>query len=71
MSAYLGGHKISRYLYPPARSLYVYIENLTGFRYTLNSDGLNNTLLAQGYVLEIAPCVGMAGRKHISRMGRV
>lgn len=34
-------------------------------------DGVNNTLLSQGYVLENAVAVGMVGRIYIARTGKL
>ena len=42
----------------PARILKVYIEALTGFGHILSPDGLINTLLSQGCVLETGSPVG-------------
>ena len=45
-------------------------ENLTEFSHVHSSDGLNKTLLSQGYVLETAPSVGMVYRTYILRTGK-
>ena len=65
----LGGHKTSRSPHPPATILEVYIETLIGFSHVHCPDGLNNTLLFQGHVLEAASGVGKAGKMHIPRTG--
>lgn len=46
------GSKTSRSLHLPARILKVSIEALTGLSHVYCTDGLNNTLLSQSYVLE-------------------
>ena len=46
------GYKMNRSPHPPARILKVYIKVSPGFNYVYHSDGLNNALLSQGYVLE-------------------
>lgn len=46
------GSKTSRSLHLPARILKVSIEALTGLRHVYCTDGLNNTLLSQGCILE-------------------
>ena len=51
--------------HPPTSILKVYIEALTGFSHIHSPDGLDNTLLSQGYV----PTVGMVGRVYIPRTG--
>ena len=38
------------------------IEALTGFSHVYHPDGLNNTLLSQGCILETAPTVGTVDR---------
>ena len=38
--------------HPPTRILKVYIETLTGFRHIFSPDGLNNTLVSQGFIYE-------------------
>lgn len=48
----LGGLKRSRFLHLPTRILKVYIAALSEFRHMRHPDGLNNTLLSQGCVLE-------------------
>lgn len=50
--AYLGCSKMSRSLYPPTRTLEVYIEALTGLSHVHHPDGLSNTLLSHARVLE-------------------
>ena len=62
----LGGCKLSKSLHPPTRILKVYIEALTGFSHIFSPGGLNNSaFLSQGYILEMAPSVGMVGRIRI------
>lgn len=46
------GSKTSRSLHLPTRILKVSIEALTGLSHVYCTDGLNNTLLSQSYVLE-------------------
>ena len=58
---------MNRSPYLPARILKFYIEALTGFSHVFSPDGLNNTLLSQGHVLERAPMVGTVGRTYIPR----
>lgn len=41
---------------------WVYIETLTGFSNVSSPDGLNNTLLSQGYVLEMASAMATVAR---------
>ena len=48
----LGSWKTSRSLQSRARLLKVYIEALPVFSHIFNPDGLNDTLLSQGYILE-------------------
>lgn len=52
MEGCLGLHRMSRSLPPPSIILKVYMEALTGLSHTSCPDGLNNTLLSQGQVLE-------------------
>lgn len=54
-------HKTNRSLHPSARILNLHIESLQGLSHAFSPDGLNNTLLSQGSVLETAPSVGMVG----------
>ena len=49
---------MGRSLHQATRSLEVYIEVLTGFSHVFSPHSLNNTILSQGYVLEMAPTVG-------------
>lgn len=49
----LGGCKTSRLL--AIKIVRVYIESLMGFCHIHSPDGLNNTLLSQGFVLEGIP----------------
>lgn len=60
---------MSRSLCLPTRVLGLYIEALMGSRHIECPDGLNNTLLSQGYVLEMAPTVGTVGKTYIPRTG--
>lgn len=57
----LGGYKTSTFSHTLARILKVYTEDLPGFSHIHSPDVLNNTLLFQGCVLEIAPSVGTVG----------
>ena len=50
------------------RILKVYIKALTGFSHIYRSDCLNNTLLSQGCILEMAPFVRTVGGTYIPRM---
>ena len=61
MRLVLGGHEM-RSRHPPVRILKVYTEALTGFSHIYCPDGLSNTWLSQGCVLETALAVGMMGR---------
>jgi len=65
----LGGRKMSRSLHLPTRILRVYIEALMGFSHIQSPDGLNNTFLSQGYILEMAPTMGRVSRTYIPRRG--
>ena len=51
---------MSRFLHALIRLLKVHTEALTDFRHAFSPDGLN-TLLSQGYVLEAAASMGIAG----------
>ena len=55
----LGSRKRCRFQHPPTRILKAYIETLTGFSHVFSPDGLNNTLLPQGCVLEKGPTMRM------------
>ena len=48
-------------LTPTRQNLQVYIETLIGFSHVHSLDGLSNTLLSQGCILETAPRVGIVG----------
>lgn len=61
--------KISRSLYLPARNLNIYTDALTGLSHIIQPDSLNNTLLSQGFTLEMSPSVGIMGKTHIPRTG--
>ena len=65
----MGSRNMSTSPPPSARSLKVYMEALTGFKHVFSPDGLNNTLLSQGCVLEEAAGVGIVGRMYIPRTG--
>ena len=56
-----GGHKTSGSPHPLARILHVCIKALTGFSHIYHPDGLNNTLLSQGCVLENSSSCGNSG----------
>lgn len=58
---------MSRSPHPPTGILK--IMSLSGFRHIFSPDGLNNTLLSQGYVLETATSMGIVGDTHVPRMG--
>ena len=63
MRLVLGSCKTSKFVHLPARILKVSMEALTGLSHTYHPDGLNNTVLSQGCVLETA------GRMCIPRTG--
>lgn len=63
----MGGHKMSKSLYLPFRISKVYIKAFTRFSHKHCPDGLCNTLLSQGCVLEAASSEGKAVRIHIPR----
>lgn len=63
----LGGHKTSRSLFPPTKTLKVYIEALTGFSHVYHSNGLNNSMSFQGCVLENGSGCGNGGQKTYSK----
>ena len=52
----LGGHKTSKSLYPTTGILNVYMDALNRFSHVYSLDGLNNTLLSQGCILEGLLC---------------
>lgn len=56
-------------LHLSARILKVYIETLMGFSHIFSPDGLNNTLLFQGCILETALVMRTVCRMYIPRMG--
>ena len=58
----LDGRKMSRSPCSPARISKVYIEAVIGFSHVSSTDGLNNTLLSQGCVLENGFDCGNSGR---------
>ena len=58
----LGSHKTSRSLDLPTKILKVYTEALMGFSHVFSPDGLNNTLLSHGSVLESSYCGEGSGR---------
>lgn len=66
---FLNGRKKNRSLLPPARILRVCMTALTGFRHIFTLHGLN-TLLSQGYAIEIAPSVGMVVEHTFQGQGR-
>ena len=68
MNLVLSGCRMSRSLHPPARVLRVYREALMGFSQVLSPDGLNNILLSQGCILEVALSAGTVGRMYIPRI---
>ena len=63
----LGCCKTSRFLLPAIKILRVYIESSVGFCHVHNPDGLNNTLLSQGFVLEVIPSKGTMCETYILR----
>lgn len=70
MRLVLDSHKMSRFTHPSPKLLKVNIESLTGFIHVYHPDGLNNTILSQGYISEAASSVGKASRTHIPRTGK-
>lgn len=68
-SLVLGGCKMTRSLHLLARILKVYTEGIMGFSHISCPDGLNNTLLSQGCVSEMAPDLGTVGKAYIPRTG--
>ena len=66
----LDGHKTSRSLHLTVRMLKVYTEALHGFSHVYHPDGLNNTLLFQGSVLEAASGVERQTEHTFQRQGR-
>ena len=67
MRLVFGSSKISRFQHPPVRVLKVCIKVLTKFGHLLSPDGLNNTFLSQGYVLETAASMRIVRGTYISR----
>ena len=67
MRLVLIGCKMSRSLYPPTRILKVHTEASTGFSHVYCPDGLNNTLLSQGCVLETVSTMGRVGEMYMPR----
>ena len=61
-SLVLDDHKKNKSPYSPVRIFKVCIEVLSGFSHVFCSDGLNNTLLFQGHVLETISTVGMKAK---------
>lgn len=51
------------------RILREYTEALTGRSHVYTADGLDNTLLFQGYILEVIPGVGTVGGMYILGSG--
>lgn len=54
---------------PPTRILQVHKEASVGFSHIHSPDGLSDTFLSQGRLLETAPRVGLAASKYIPRTG--
>lgn len=65
----LGGCRMSRSPYLPTRILKVYTEAFTGFSHVCHPDGLNNTLLSQGYILKNGSHFGNSGQNVQSKDG--
>lgn len=65
----LGDHKRCRSLYPSARILEAYIEDMKGSSHIFSPDSLNNTFISQSRILEAASCVEMVDRTYILRPG--
>lgn len=57
MRCALGNYKMNKFSYPRTRILTVCIEALVRFSHVYSPDGLSNTLLSQGSVLETAPAM--------------
>ena len=55
MKIVLGGWKKGRSLHLPIRIFKVYVKALAGFIHVHHSEGLNSTLLLQGFILETGP----------------
>ena len=68
MRLVFGDSKTSRSL--PGQILKSLYRVLKGFSNIYDPDGLNNTLLSQGYIPEVAPSVGRVSGTYIPRMGR-
>lgn len=64
----LGEHKTSNSQHLPARILKIYIAALTG-SVTYHPDGLTNTLLSQGYILENSSHCSNSGQNVHSKDG--
>jgi len=58
---------MSRSLCLPTRVLKVYTEAFTGFSHIWGTGGLKSMLLFQGYILGIAPTMGMGSKMYIPR----
>lgn len=68
--ACLGGHKMSRSPHLPTRILKVHMEAFTGFNHIHSLDGLNNTYLSQGCVLEDGSyCTNSGQSRHSKNRG--
>lgn len=56
---------------PPVVRTFKVLEAFTGFSHVHCLDGLKDTFFCPGCILETAPTVGMVGRTHVPRTGRV
>lgn len=59
--------KTSRSQNPPTRILEIYVKDFMGFSHIYQPEGLNNTSLSQGYVLQMAWAMRMMGGSCIPR----
>lgn len=64
----LGGSKMSRSPYPPARILSFY-RGFNGVSHIHCPDGLNNTLVSQGCERQVAPGMRTVGEMYLPRTG--
>lgn len=62
----MGGGKMSISVYPPVRT-FDPPRGVTELSHIYHPEGLSNTLLSHGCVLETPPTVGMWGRMYILR----
>lgn len=67
MRLVLGGQKINRCSHSSTRKLKLDVEILSRFSHIYHPNGLNTTLLSQGYMVGMAPMVETVGRIYIPR----